>query len=251
MLALVLVGLARRYGRRLVAAVEARLPAVLTLREAILVLANLGAIALFAKIAEDVVEGESTRFDRAVSLGLHRLASPLLDIVMAAFTVAGSTPVVIAVALAAAAWCLRRRDRWAAGTLLGVTVATEMLNLVLKFAFHRARPSLWAGAAQLHSHSFPSGHAMAAAAIYGMVAVVVARLASRLRRPAALVAPLLVLLIGLSRVYLGVHWLTDVLAGFAAGVFVLAAGVYTLDRRHPVLDRTAPPPADRTDSRPP
>ncbi len=230
--ALVLAGLVYRYRGQLVSALEARLPTALTLRELVLAGANLGAVALFAKIAEDVVQRESAGFDQVVSLALHRLATPPLDLVMRALTVSGSAPVVLAVVLAALVWCLRRRDRRAARAVLAVACATEGLNLILKFAFHRPRPSLWALVA-LHGYSFPSGHAMAAVAIYGMVAVVVARLEPGLRKLVAVLAPLLVLLIGASRVYLGAHWPTDVLAGFAAGAFVLAAGVYVLEYRHP------------------
>jgi len=106
---------------------------------------------------------------------------------------------------------------------------TEALNFVLKEAFHRARPSLWDVVA-LHSYSFPSGHAMAAVAIYGMAAVVAVRLWPRLTRVGEIGMPLLALLIGISRVYLGAHWPTDVLAGFAAGAFILSGGVYVLYR---------------------
>lgn len=246
-LALGLIALVYRHGRRLVAALEARLPGALTLRELLLALANLGVVALFAKIAEDVVTRESVRFDEVVSLALHGLATPPLDLLMRAFTVIGSAPVVLAVVLAVAWWCLRQRDRRAAGAFLAVALAQEALNLVLKFAFHRPRPSLWAMVA-LHGYSFPSGHAMAAVAIYGMAAVVIARLRPGLRRPAGLLAALLAVLIGASRVYLGAHWPTDVLAGFAAGAFVLAAGVYVLEHGHPVLDPGEPLPDPRPDS---
>lgn len=232
--ALGLVVLARRHGRALVGAVRthvaARLPAVLTLREAVLVGAVLAVVGVFAKIAEDVVTRESTGFDRGVSLALHGLATPRLDAVMRILTAAGSAPAALAVAAATMGLCLWRRDRRAATACAAVAIATEALNLVLKEGFGRARPALWPGVAELHSYAFPSGHAMASAAIYGMAAVIVGRLLPRLRGPAGLAAAVLVVLIGLSRVYLGAHWATDVLAGFAAGAFVLLAGVYALER---------------------
>jgi len=128
------------------------------------------------------------------------------------------------------AWAVKRKDRRAAATLTAVAAVTEGVNAVLKLAVQRVRPSVWA-VATLHSYSFPSGHAMAAVAIYGMTAVVVVRLCPRLARPAAVGIPVLALLIGVSRVYLGVHWPTDVLAGFAAGAFILSGGVYLLYRR--------------------
>jgi len=109
-----------------------------------------------------------------------------------------------------------------------------LLNLLLKEAFQRARPSLFTEVATLHSYSFPSGHAMASAAVYGGVAVLMGRADPAHARRYHLGAAVLVLLIGMSRVYLGVHWFTDVLAGFAAGLFVLIAGTNVLR----ALDRT-------------
>lgn len=78
------------------------------------------------------------------------------------------------------------------------------------------------------SNSFPSGHTMVATAVYGMTAIVIARLRPGLRVPVYGSAPFLVLFIGISRVFLGVHWPTDVLAGFAAGGLVLVAGTLAI-----------------------
>jgi membrane protein DedA with SNARE-associated domain/membrane-associated phospholipid phosphatase len=227
-IALGVVALTRRDSRSLLNSIEARLPTGLTLREVTLVALSLGAIGLFAKIAEDVVTQESTGFDRSVSLGLRQVANPSLDLAMWTLSALGSTPVVLAVALGLTAWCLWRRDTRAAATFAIVAVSTEALNLALKLSFHRPRPG--SGVVALHGYTFPSGHAMAAMAIYGMAGIVVARLEPQLRRVAGIVTGLLALLIGLSRVYLGVHWATDVLAGFAAGAFILVAGVHALDR---------------------
>ncbi len=243
--ALVLVGLARRHGPWLVATADrwlaaARLPVALTLRELVFAGANLAAIALFAKIAEDVVTRESTGFDHAVSLALHRVAAPWLDVIMRAVTTLASRPLLLVLGLAVVGWCLRRGDRRAALAFAAVAAADGALSAVLKLGFQRARPSLWTGVEMLPSYSFPSGHAMAAVAIYGMAAVVIARLEPRLRRLAALLTPLLALLVGVSRVYLGVHWPTDVLAGFAAGACLLFAGVYVLERGRAALDGKRP-----------
>jgi membrane protein DedA with SNARE-associated domain/membrane-associated phospholipid phosphatase len=223
------VVLVRRFGAPLLASVGTRLPARFALRELGFAAASLGAIGLFAKIAEDVVTKESTAFDEHVSLALHRLANPVLDQVMLIFSAIGSAPAVITVALMVIIWSLRRRDFPAAIALAVVAGVVEGLNLVLKLAFHRSRPSLWEFVT-LHSYSFPSGHAMAAVGIYGMVAFVMAQRWPRLRRLIMALACLLILLIGTSRVYLGQHWPTDVLGGYAAGAFLLAVGVYALQR---------------------
>ncbi len=229
-IAVALVALGRRYWPRLLAEAERWVPAALTLRELILVGANLAAVSLFVKIAEDVVTREATAFDRTVSLALHRLGDPLLDRVMQILSTVGSAAVVLPIVVLVIVWSAKRKDSRAAATLTGVALATEGLNAILKLAFQRVRPSLWT-VATLHSYSFPSGHAMAAVAIYGMAAVVAVRLWPRVARPAEIGLPVVALLIGVSRVYLGLHWPTDVLAGFAAGAFILSGGVYFLYRR--------------------
>jgi undecaprenyl-diphosphatase len=208
------------------------LPAALDKRQAALGLVALGSAALFAKIAEDVVNRESTQFDRAVSLWVHRFDTPSIDLVMRLFTFIGSFPVIALVAIVVLTWCWRRGDRDAFAGLLGVIAVNEALNFALKHLFGRPRPNLFEEIATLHSYSFPSGHAMAAAAIYGMIAVVIARLAPSLRLWVGLAAVALALLIGLSRVYLGVHWITDVLAGYAAGATILFGGILWLEFRH-------------------
>jgi membrane-associated phospholipid phosphatase len=192
--------------------------------------AGLAMLGVFVKIAAEVQERETTALDRAVSLTLHRLDSPLMDALLRGITFLGSFPAVAAAVAAAAIWRVRSRDRRGAVTLVLVAVVTELLNFALKQAFQRPRPSLFHEIAALHSYSFPSGHAMASAAIYGSIAAVLARAFPARRRAILAGACVLVLLIGLSRVYLGVHWITDVVAGWAAGAFIaLAASVSPWD----------------------
>src|SRR5207247_2486767 len=172
--------LARRFGGPLFAFVVAKLPASLARRELAFAAASLGFVAVFTKIAEDVITKESTAFDHGASLTLHAFANPVLDRLMHVVSDIGSAPVVSAIVGAVIVWCLLRKEARVAAALAGTALATEGLNLVLKLAFQRTRPSLWE-LATLHSYSFPSGHAMAALAIYGMVAVIVARRWPRLR----------------------------------------------------------------------
>ncbi len=188
----------------------------------------------FLEVAEEVLEGDATAFDHSVSLWLHGFDSPALTTVMRVFTFLGSAPAVIGTTFLVAAWALRSAARGLAGVLVAVASVAEGLNLLLKGAFQRQRPDLFTEIVAPKSYSFPSGHAMAAAAVYGMAAVVVARLRPSLRRPLCIFTPLFVLVVGMSRAFLGVHWPTDVLAGFAAGGLVLVAGVLALDRVHHV-----------------
>ena len=209
--------------------VDKYLPAALNKRQAAIGLVALANAALFTKIAEDVVNRESTRFDRAVSLWVHGFDTPALDAVMRLFSFIGSFPVIAVVTLVVLIWCWRRTDRSAFAGMVGVFAIDETLNFALKHLFERSRPDLFQEIETLHSYSFPSGHAMAAAAVWGMIAVVIARLAPRMRLWIAVSAFALILLIGLSRVYLGVHWVTDVLAGYAAGATILFAGILWLE----------------------
>ena len=109
--------------------------------------------------------------------------------------------------------------------LLGVSVLTEALHLLLKSLIHRQRPHLWAGLWSLTDYSFPSGHSMGAMAIYGLLAYLLSLHYPRQAWLITLGAAGLILAIGASRMLLGVHWPTDVLGGYAAGACVLCAGV--------------------------
>jgi undecaprenyl-diphosphatase len=217
-----------RYGAPLGRQLEQHLPVALSLRAVAIALISLGAAGVFAKIAEDVVHHESTSFDTVLTLKLHALDSPAMDLVMRVASVLGSAPVVATVAALIVIWAIKRSDRRAALVVSAVAILTEVLNLLFKLSFQRARPSLFVEVETLHSYSFPSGHAMATVSIYGICAIIAARLRPEIGFSAAVITIVIDLLIGLSRVFLGLHWPTDVLAGYAAGAFVLLGGVYAL-----------------------
>lgn len=195
--------------------------------------------AVFAKIAEDVVELESTRLDRSVGVWVHGLHDRALDVLMMCSTYIGSFPAQACVAVIVLAWCWVRKDRAAFVGLLAVVAVDETLNRILKDIFDRPRPTIFEEIATLHSYSFPSGHAMAAVANYGMMAVVVARLVPAGKKPAYAGTACLALLIGLSRIYLGVHWVTDVLAGYVAGAAILFGGILWLEAYDASVSRRA------------
>lgn len=121
------------------------------------------------------------------------------------------------VAIVALAASARRRE---AAFLLIAMVAELLLNLALKSAFARARPPAAEALVHAGGYAFPSGHAMASATF--ALALAVIAWPTRWRVPAALLAAAFALLMGASRIYLGVHWLTDVLAGWAMAVAVVA-----------------------------
>jgi membrane-associated phospholipid phosphatase len=126
----------------------------------------------------------------------------------------------------------------------------ELLDVILKLIFARPRPSLPDPLLALTSYSFPSGHAMGSMAFYGLLAyLAIQRLSTWRWRVAVVIAMVfLILLIGFSRMYLGVHYLSDVLAGYAAGfawLVITITGVETIIRRRHDLSH-----ADRTPVRP-
>jgi len=174
-------------------------------------------LVLFGVLAEDVATHEAIVFDGQANTALHRFATPILDVVMNTATLLGSAyvlgPLVLLVLIAL---LVTRRKRTAA-FLAVAAVGGALLDEVLKLTFQRARPGLpWA--APLHTYSFPSGHSMSSLVCYLALALVVWRVFGRQWGVLAVVfAALLVLTIGISRMYLGVHYFSDVLGEFAAG----------------------------------
>jgi membrane-associated phospholipid phosphatase len=158
--------------------------------------------------------------DNAVAAWLHAHASGFATGVLSTVTQLGGASVLLAITvLAVLALLLRRRLAHAA--LMGAALAGgELLNMALKAAFERPRPQFSDPLATAAGFSFPSGHAMVSLTVYGALAFVVAAgLGSRRARVAVLGSALaLVIAIGLSRVYLGVHYVSDVVAAYCAGL---------------------------------
>jgi undecaprenyl-diphosphatase len=199
----------------------------LTVQLVLGLLLSLGVIALFANIAEEVAEGESRRFDETVLLWIHWYSPNWLDGVMRFVTVLGDYWVVVPL-LAVATYALYRKGRTiSAGLLVVSTVGGIVLTTALKTVFQRARPELFDSGYTAAFYSFPSGHATIAVGFYGTLTLLVAWRLRGFRRWAVVLAGVaLVLLIGFSRLYLGVHYPTDVLAGFlAAPVWVSTIGL--------------------------
>lgn len=185
----------------------------------------IGASWIFGGIAEDVFTGDPiTVVDREFAVWLHLHATPTLTEVMKLISVLGSWPVVTGIWLFIALYFLRKRSRY---RLLALTLTVPvgmLLNGMLKYAFHRSRPVWDNPIIMIATFSFPSGHAMAATLLYGFLAAFGVRKMQgwRWRVLAVLAAGLLIVLIGFSRLYLGIHYLSDVLAGMAAGSAWLA-----------------------------
>ena len=148
---------------------------------------------------------------------------------MRAVTQLGSSGFLIAAGALMAWWLIATRQRRAAWLFVATVAGAELLDQVLKLLFRRPRPHPYLGMPELTSYSFPSGHSIASCCFWGMVAILLTR---RMRTPLGKAAVwaaaiVVVILVGLSRIYLGVHYPTDVLGGYLAAVAWLGA-VYAL-----------------------
>jgi undecaprenyl-diphosphatase len=179
--------------------------------------AALLALYLFAALADEVMEQQTLQIDTAVLMTLRAVQSPALD--WAAYVVSALGSEVLAVLMVLLLGVLAWQRRWGAAVgLLLTVVGAQMLNNVLKDWFHRTRPAPLEGLIPAQAFSFPSGHAMVAAAFYLFVGYLAWRILSgKVRIVCTVVLIAVALLIGLSRLYLGVHYLTDVVAGYIAG----------------------------------
>lgn len=202
----------------------------LTLAAAIWLAAGLAASAFvlwaFAEVTDGVVEGEFRRFDRVVLLWIGANVPDSWGGAMRLITALGYYWVVVPLLAAVALVLYFKNWRLSAILLCVSTGGSAVLTTVLKALFQRVRPDLVDSGYTASFYSFPSGHATVAVGFYGVLTVILAYRARGLARWAiAAGGAALVLLIGFSRLYLGVHYPTDVLAGFlTALVWVISVG---------------------------
>lgn len=170
---------------------------------------------IFGKVAEDILEKERFAFETPFLLGLHAHATPALDKLALFFTNIGGATVIapISAVLLAILWFKDKTFAY----FFGIAVAgAAIMNVLLKMVFHRARPELWPRLVNESDASFPSGHSMYSAAFVS--ALIVLLWHTKWRYPALILGVLFTLCVGVSRLYLGVHFPTDVLCGWLAGL---------------------------------
>ncbi len=204
------------------------------------VLFLVGASWLFGGIAEDVVHGDPlTVVDKDVSVWLHERTAPGLLSVMHAVSGLGSRDFVAGVAGVTALLLVWSRRWYRLLALVLVLPGGMFLDVLLKLAFHRSRPNFAGSIVTFHGYSFPSGHAMAATLIYGLLAAFAVQLLRswRWRMGTVAGAIVLVLLVGFSRMYLGAHYLSDVLGAVAAGAAWLALCLIAVNTLRHYRDR--------------
>ena len=181
---------------------------------------------VFVEIAGEVIEGDITRFDRMLLMALRSAGDPSDPIGPRWFEEAarditglGGHAVLTFVTLATLCYLLMTGKAHAALLLAAAVGGGMLLSTLLKLGFERPRPDLVPHAARVYTASFPSGHAMLSAVTYLTVGALLARVQPNRRLKAFLLglAVILTVLVGASRVYLGVHWPSDVLAGWCVG----------------------------------
>jgi len=173
------------------------------------------------EISEDVINHEPlTVADAQLSTWLHSHGSPFLTGATLVATSFGSTVTVACIAVALGLYLLWRRRFYWLGALAASVAGGALLNKLLKYAFHRPRPHFDDPILTLTSYSFPSGHTMMATVLYGVVAAYLLTKTPdwRWRVLIILSASLLIAFVGFSRIYLGAHYLSDVLGAMAEGL---------------------------------
>jgi undecaprenyl-diphosphatase len=181
-------------------------------------LAAIATLIFLGWLADEVLDGETRQFDDATRAAVHTFASPPLTLFMRAVSFLGSSQfLTVASILAIVLFAWRKWGREA--KLFALTmIGASTLNITLKLAFKRPRPVPFFNLTAPESYSFPSGHSLASFCFFaGLAAILSGRI--KQKRPRTImwtIAIVMFLLIGLSRIYLGVHYTTDVIAGFAA-----------------------------------
>lgn len=188
-------------------------------------------LGLFLVLAEEVVLDGRGWLDRTTSVEVREYATPERTEAVRAVTELGSSWFAAIVCGGILLWLLWQRRFSTAIAIGGVFLVAKLLETGLKLTFERARPTVVPHLQDASGYSFPSGHTMTAVITYGLLAAVLAgQLSGRARYVPPILAALVIMAVGFSRVYLGVHYLTDVLAGtlVAGACLILAIAALTL-----------------------
>ncbi|MGU3469785.1 phosphatase PAP2 family protein [Paenibacillus sp. D51F] len=186
---------------------------------------------MFAALALLIGRQHTVVFDERVSDAVQGIASQSLTAVMKGFTTAGSGPWVTGIMIVIVVALLLVGYRRELIFFVGVIVGSSLLNLLLKLIFHRARPDVHR-IIDAAGYSFPSGHSMAAFTLYGITIYFLWKHLERSWMKAAAVSAgiVMIIMIGISRIYLGVHYPSDVLGGYLISASWLTASIGWYER---------------------
>ncbi len=170
-----------------------------------------------AELSDEVLEKEAFAIDKAILLFIHRFANPLLDTLMVSITRLGDPKVVVPMTLIIIGLLFWQRHRVEAQIFALDAMGGAVLSYVLKLAFNKPRPQLWESPIRETTFSYPSGHALGSMVLYGFLSYIFATMYPRYAKWFYGIATALIISIGMSRLYLGVHWPTDIVAGYGIG----------------------------------
>lgn len=187
----------------------------------------LAPLAVAARLADKVADKEVLRFDVPILLWLHARSNPILDHLFVTISQIGGFPGTAVIGILGA-WHLWRQKRIRPGWFWGLSIGgSGALDMLVKLFFRRDRPTLWRSIAPEHDYSFPSGHSMLSASV--ALSVLLLLWPTKWRWPALALALAWPILVGLSRLYIGVHFPSDVLAGWCSGL-AWTMGIYFILR---------------------
>lgn len=183
-------------------------------------------LVVFSYITYKVMNVETADWDLTIMLAIQKTHIPLFDIVMKSFSNIAGPVVLIGISLGLSVKFWLRKQRIELFGFAVASIGAALLNLLIKACFNRPRPLMWAMIHDdLNTSSYPSGHVTNGLVIYGFFAYLLARSFPRWRGLIYLGIFLLMLGVGWSRMYVGLHWPTDVLGGYASGFAWLNASI--------------------------
>ncbi len=186
---------------------------------------SLLSIYIFSELAERIFFENTLAIDKSISYAIYSIRTPLLTMLMNDISFMGAelTILLASIGMIWMAFFQKRKQAFIYGIILAMGV---LINQILKIFYQRPRPDMDL-LIQLSSYSFPSGHSMNSFIFYMLLSYFIYRTypEKRIYIPVFIVCVLIILSVGFSRVYLGVHYPTDVLAGYVAGFFVVATAI--------------------------
>jgi undecaprenyl-diphosphatase len=199
--------------------------------------AALLAFAFFIKLTSELLEHEVSGLDRTILIGFAKARVPWLTVMAVDLTALGSITLVVLISIIAFCALLLLKDRMAALQLVIASAGAGILTTVVKNYIDRTRPAEVSQLVQVSGFSYPSGHSLAAASLYLTVAILVCRHLQRTGHKIAILTMTIaiILLVGVSRIYLGVHYPSDVASGILLGTAwaLLLGGAFRFSWRSP------------------
>lgn len=177
-------------------------------------------VIIFLRIAGEIIERQPISLDNTILAWIHSQANPTLNWLFYGLTTIGNVEFILPITILLIAFLLYKKHRRQAMIVFFGVGGAAAANLILKLLFHRDRPAFWQSLITETGYSFPSGHAMLTSAL--ILCVIAILWKTRWRVISIIFGALLILLIGFSRLYLGVHYPTDIIAGWSVSAVWIA-----------------------------